>query len=74
MIEQHRSVFDLRYEFGPARSISKDMPELAIGYDESFVVELLNRNQLEIARPIYYGSWVLVRCILFFCLPGLNAI
>jgi SAM-dependent methyltransferase len=57
MIDQHRSVFDLRYEFGPARAISKDMPEIAVGYDERFVVDLFNRHQLEIAPQIHYGSW-----------------
>ena len=57
MINKHRSVFDLRYEFGPARSISKDMPEIAVGYDESFVVDLFNRYRLEITPQIYYGSW-----------------
>jgi hypothetical protein len=43
--------------FAPARAVSKDMPEMTVGYDESFVVELFDRYGLEIVRPIHYGSW-----------------
>jgi SAM-dependent methyltransferase len=57
LIEQHQTRLDLRYRFGPARAVSRDRPELAVGYDESFVKDLLNRHGLEIATPIHYGSW-----------------
>ena len=57
LIAEHRSVHDLKHEFGPARAISKDVPEMAVGFDENFVVELLRKHRLEIEPPIHYGSW-----------------
>lgn len=57
LIEAGRSTVDLRYEFGPARAISREKPELAIGYDEKYVVELYEKCGLEIKQPVAYGSW-----------------
>jgi len=57
LIDEGKSTIDLRYEFGPARAMSKQQPELAIGYDEEYVDRLFKRCGLEIRQPIAYGSW-----------------
>ncbi len=31
--------------------------EIAVGYDEGFVLELFKRHGLEVAPKIYYESW-----------------
>ncbi len=57
LIENRQSTIDLRYPFGPALAVSQEKPELAIGYDETYVTELYARCGLEIRQPIAYGSW-----------------
>jgi len=57
LIEEGKSTIDLRYEFGPARAMSREKPELAIGYGENYVRELFEKCGLEIRQPIAYGSW-----------------
>lgn len=57
LIEAEKSTLDFRYRFGPAKAISREMPEDAIAFDENYVADLYERSQLEMKRPIHYGSW-----------------
>lgn len=57
LIEEGKSTIDLRYEFGPARAVSREKPELAIGFDEQYLLGLYEKRGLEIRLPIAYGSW-----------------
>ena len=57
LIESGRSTVDLREQFGPARTISRETPELAVGYDINFVISLYEKNGLEVKQPIHFGSW-----------------
>ena len=57
LIKQGRSTIDLRHEIGPARALSPERPELAIGFREDYIARLYEDLGLEIRRPIYYGSW-----------------
>jgi SAM-dependent methyltransferase len=57
LIAAGRSSIDLRYELGPARSISPDQPERAIGYGENYVMQLFEKCGLAVKRPVAYGSW-----------------
>ena len=33
------------------------MPEVAIAYNYDFIIKLYNTLNLNIIKPIYYGSW-----------------
>lgn len=57
LIREGRSTLDLKYEYGPARAISSETPERAVGYDESYITDLYEKCGLEIRAPILYGSW-----------------
>jgi SAM-dependent methyltransferase len=57
LIDAGRSTIDLRHEIGPARALSREQPEQAIGFAEDYVAQLYRRFGLEIRKPIYYGSW-----------------
>jgi hypothetical protein len=57
LIAEGKSTIDLRYDFGPAKAVSREMPESAIGFDEAYVKDLFARRGLEIKNPIRYGSW-----------------
>ena len=57
LIDQNRSTIELRHELGPARIVSREQPEAAIGFREDYVLGLYQQVGLEIRRPIYYGSW-----------------
>lgn len=56
-IEAGHSTIQLRYPVGPALAASETKPELAIGYDEAYVMGLYDNVDLEIRQPISYGSW-----------------
>jgi hypothetical protein len=43
--------------FGPCWIVNSSDPEMATGYEENFVLSLYEKCNLEIARPIHYGSW-----------------
>jgi len=36
---------------------SEKSPEAAVAYDEEVVMELLEKNRLNITQPIHYGVW-----------------
>jgi len=57
LMERGRSIVDLRYESGPARTSSPEKPEIAIGFDEDYVVRLFEQLGLEVREPIAYGWW-----------------
>jgi SAM-dependent methyltransferase len=56
-IEQGKSTIDLRHQIGPARVVSREKPEVAIGFDEGYVRHLYERLGLGMKKPINYGSW-----------------
>ena len=57
LIDAGLSTLDLRHDFGPAKAISREMPEDAIGFDEGYVTDLYARCKMQIRQPIHYGSW-----------------
>ena len=57
LIAQGESSLNLTQEFGPARAISREMPEDAVGFAESYVWDLYRRFGLDIQQPVHYGSW-----------------
>lgn len=57
LIADDKSTIDLRHEFGPARALSRERPELAIGFEEDYVTRVYRQLGLGIKEPIYYGSW-----------------
>jgi ubiquinone/menaquinone biosynthesis C-methylase UbiE len=56
-IEEKASSFTFRYELQGCRVENKDVPEIAIAYDESVIRQLYEKHRLSISRPINYGSW-----------------
>lgn len=57
LIDTGQSTLDLRHDVGPARAVSREVPERAVGYDEEHVVRLYEASGLRIKEPIWYGSW-----------------
>lgn len=56
LIEAGESTLDLRYVFDMYRTISPDVPEQAIAFDESWIEGLYERLGLRVVR-LDYGSW-----------------
>jgi ubiquinone/menaquinone biosynthesis C-methylase UbiE len=56
LIEEGKSTQDLRYDFGPAKALSAEIPEDSIGFDETYVKDLYGKRGLQI-KDIHYGSW-----------------
>jgi SAM-dependent methyltransferase len=42
---------------GPCWMLDPSNPEMAVGYEEDFVLSLYSKHNLEINYPIQYGSW-----------------
>ncbi|MFN2513704.1 MAG: class I SAM-dependent methyltransferase, partial [Pyrinomonadaceae bacterium] len=57
LVELGRSNINLSHKIGPARAVSREKPELAIGYDENYVSGLYENCGLKIRQPVSYGSW-----------------
>jgi SAM-dependent methyltransferase len=58
LIEMNKSKLDFKHKItDQCKTTNSKIPEDAIAYEEEFVLSLLNKYQLTIDRPIYYGSW-----------------
>ena len=57
LIDEGKSTIALRHQIGPARALSREKPELAIGFDHGYVERLYEQVGLRIKQPINYGSW-----------------
>jgi ubiquinone/menaquinone biosynthesis C-methylase UbiE len=56
-IRNGESRVDFKFEFGNYRTIDDKVPEDVIGYDEEFIMNLYDKYQMNIKKPIKYGSW-----------------
>lgn len=58
LIENKKSTQNLIYKIDN-NSYTKDnnIPESAIGFNEDYIKELFNNNELNLIQPIHYGSW-----------------
>ena len=60
-IDQHKGApdghYDFKYRFNDYFSIDNKIPEIAIGYRENVVQNLISEANLNIDEPIYYGCW-----------------
>jgi ubiquinone/menaquinone biosynthesis C-methylase UbiE len=57
LIEAGKSSINLAVKIGPCRVADANAPELAIGYEEDWVIALYRKYNLEIKQPVQHGSW-----------------
>jgi ubiquinone/menaquinone biosynthesis C-methylase UbiE len=57
LIDAKKSSRDFKFDLGEYSIENEDVPEGAVGYDETFIKELYQKYNLEIKLPVYYGSW-----------------
>ena len=55
--EEGRNALKFNYGEGVWRYRYEQSPESAVAYDESYVMELLEKHSLALKVPIYYGHW-----------------
>ena len=55
--DANKSTMDFAYQMGRYRTTDANTPELAVCYDESFVLDLYLKYGLRINEPIHYGAW-----------------
>ena len=46
-----------KHSFRKYRAVCRSLPEAAVAYDENYVLNLFEKNDLRVQQPIYYGSW-----------------
>lgn len=56
LIEAGKSTLDFKYALPVFRTTLKDVPEQAIAFDESWILDLYKRAGLKVTR-VTYGSW-----------------
>jgi ubiquinone/menaquinone biosynthesis C-methylase UbiE len=57
LLRAGKSSIQMTPGFGPCWMLDPSNPEMAIGYEEDFVLSLYGKYSLEIRQPIQYGSW-----------------
>ena len=57
LAREGRNALSFRYGEGVWRYRYEHSPESAVAYDESYVLDLLEKNGLSLKSPIYYGHW-----------------
>jgi len=57
LIMAKKSTMDFKYEMEKYRTINVNMPEVAVCYDQLYVLDLYKKYRLKINEPIHYGSW-----------------
>lgn len=48
---------NFKFTFDGFTSTDEENPELAVALPEDFVLKLFEKNNLDIVKPIHYGSW-----------------
>lgn len=56
-IERGESTLPFAYDGEGFKTVSEQVPEKALAYDESYINRLYERNRLSIVSPIRYGTW-----------------
>jgi ubiquinone/menaquinone biosynthesis C-methylase UbiE len=57
LMNDGKCALDFKYEFGDYRSIDSNSPEMAVCYDEPFVLDLYEKYGLKEKQSVLYGSW-----------------
>jgi len=57
LIESGHSTLQFSYPIERGLTTDPRVPESAIAYEESDVLEIYKRNGISLIRPIFYGSW-----------------
>ncbi len=57
LIDTNLSSRNFKYDIGGCYTTNKDTPEAAIAYDEKDILNLYEKSELSIIKPIHYGSW-----------------
>jgi len=57
MMETREGSLCFRHNHGTYWTVNPKCPELSIGYDEHYILDLFDRNGLSLADGVYYGRW-----------------
>ena len=57
LIDSKQSGPDFECHFGNYRVSDRGIPETAVAYDETYILELYAKYGLDVVEPIHYGSW-----------------
>ena len=57
LAKQERNDINFEYGTGPCRMRDESIPESAVAYDETYLIELLAECGLGAHGPVYYGIW-----------------
>ena len=54
---QRKNTLQFNYGNDHWRYVYEHSPESASAYDQSYILELLHKHNLELSKPIHYGTW-----------------
>jgi ubiquinone/menaquinone biosynthesis C-methylase UbiE len=57
LLNGNKSSLDFKYRKDKYLTVNTNIPEIAVCYDEPFILDLYEKYGLNIKTPIHYGSW-----------------
>jgi len=57
LIAENQSKLNFKYEDTNYATVDKSLPEAGVGFNESYVTSLYEKNGLSVIQPFYFGNW-----------------
>jgi len=57
LIAENQSSLNFKYEYANYTTIDEAMPEIGVGFSESYIRSLYEINGLSVVEPLYFGNW-----------------
>jgi len=57
LIAENQSRMNFKYEYAGYTTIDESLPEVGVGFQESYIKSVYEINGLSVVQPIYFGSW-----------------
>ena len=57
LIAEDKSSMNFKYEYANYITIDESVPEIGVGFNESFIRSSYEKNGLNLVQPVYFGNW-----------------
>ena len=57
LIAGNQSAMNFKYQHGNYATIGETLHETGVGFNESYITSLYEKNGLSVLQPVYFGNW-----------------
>jgi len=57
LIAENQSSLDFKFEYANYTTVDESLPEIGVGFNESYIRSLYEKNGLSLVQPLYFGNW-----------------